>query len=378
MHDCSRPPASTPGDDLARRLDDIPGPVRPPVPTPTGPLTAHAPWHGSRVLVTGAQGFIGRHLVRRLVALGAAVTITERTTGAASPTTRSRRDVVPVPARVPRVGCDLGDATATRRRLHSLRPDVVFHLASRVQGDRRPDLVLPMLEDNTRVAVNLMAAAAELVPCRVVLAGSVEEAHHGEAPCSPYAAAKGAATTYAQLFHAQWGLAVTVARLAMVYGPDQPDTRKLLPYVVTRMLAGDTLQLGSGTRRIDWIYIDDVCAALLRAATADRAPGLVVDIGTGTATSIRDTVTRVATLIGYRNPLIFGARSDRLDEREHITDPTVAAELFGWRARTPLMEGLTRTVAWYRSRTKDEPPPHESPPRGRAQPVDEPCLGAAT
>ena len=342
-------------------------------------ISAATAWHGRQVLVTGAQGFIGRHLVRRLVALGAAVTVTRRTTDAAPPSTlsRERGDLLPRPGRTARVGCDLADAAATRRAVHELRPDVVFHLASRVQGDRRPDLVLPMLEDNTRTAVNVMAAAAELVPCRVVLAGSIEEARNGESPCSPYAAAKGAATSYAQLFHAQWGLPVTVARLAMVYGPDQPDTRKLLPYVVTRLLAGDPPRLGSGTRHLDWIYVDDVCEALLHAAVSDRAPGLVVDIGSGTATTIHDTVVQVAALTGYHKPLGFGERSDRLDDREFIADPSRAAEVLGWRARTPLVEGLTRTVDWYRSRTDHARTPHGSRPRGRARPAGESSVGVA-
>ena len=125
----------------------------------------------------------------------------------------------------------------------------MFHLASSVAGQRSADIAGTMLENNTRTAINVMTAAHHLGDRRVVLAGSIEEPREAdEAPCSPYAAAKSAATAYARLFHQQWDLPVTVLRPAMVYGPSQPDDTKLLPYVIGSMLDGRRPRLTSGVR----------------------------------------------------------------------------------------------------------------------------------
>lgn len=297
------------------------------------------------VLVTGAHGFIGRHLVTHLVSAGAHVHAAVRP---------GRVRPLRSPAGRPGVTWhegDLTDADATTRVVRTSGAEIVFHLASQVAGHRHPDLVLPMLDNNGRAAVNVMRAAHDLGDCRVVLAGSVEEPHDaGEAPCSPYAAAKLAATNYAMLFREQWGLPVTVLRPAMVYGPDQPDENKLIPYAIATMLDGHAPRLSSGTRPVDWIYIDDVCRAFLAAATRDHAVGVVADIGSGAGVTIADTVARLAALTGYRGPLEFGALADRAGDTARIADLAPARDMLGWRPETSLDAGLAQTVTWYADR----------------------------
>jgi len=293
---------------------------------------------GHRVLVTGATGFIGRHLMHRLRKEGAEVHALTRPGGSPRPdvagTTWHR--------------VDLDDREALTSTVHRIAPSVMFHLASRVEGRRDKALALPMLEANTRVAVALMTAALDLPECRVVLAGSIEEPRGEEPPVSPYAAAKGAATGYARLFHAQWELPVTVLRIAMVYGPDQPDDRKLIPYVCQCLADGGAPSLSSGTRPVDWVYIADVCDALYRAATCGDAPGRVLDIGSGQTATVAEVVTELADIAGYRGILGFGDVTDRRDDRAHIADTGPAAQHLDWRAETPLHTGLEWTLAWYR------------------------------
>lgn len=296
--------------------------------------------HRRRVLITGACGFIGRHLTRHLLAYGADVHALVRPETTEQP-----------PGPLPRVHWhrgDLGDAAEVAQVLDRIRPEVVFHLASRVEGHRDHDLVLPMLEDNLRVSINVMSAALRRAGCRVVLAGSVEEPHTpGEAPCSPYAATKAATTGFARLYHAQWDLPVTVLRLAMVYGPDQPDARKLVPHVITHLLAGQPPPLSSGSRGIDWTYIDDVCDAFVLAAIHPDAPGRVLDIGSGTATTVADTVALLTDLLGQRAVLKFGELPNRRHDTARIADLTEARTVLGWEPRTPLTSGLANTVHWY-------------------------------
>lgn len=303
----------------------------------TGPRRAPADDRltGRRVLVTGGSGFIGGHLLHRLVQGGARV-------HAVSRAARTRPGV-----HWERV--DLTDAAAVSALVAAVRPEVVLHLASEVAGARDLALVRPML-GSLAGTVHLLTAAAEQGGARVVLAGSVEEPRGSSSwtPTSPYAAAKWAATGYARMFHAVWGLPTVVLRVAMTYGPAQPDESKLVPYVIRSLLDGRAPAVGSGTRLVDWVHVDDVADAFLAAACADGVAGREVDVASGEPVSIRHTVDLLARLTGVAVPPRYGAVADRPLDAPQIADPTAARELMGWRPSVGLEDGMARTVAWYR------------------------------
>jgi UDP-glucose 4-epimerase len=138
-----------------------------------------------------------------------------------------------------------------------------------------------------------------------------------------------------------------VLRVAMVYGPGQPDTTKLVPYTALELLGGREPQLSSGTRLVDWVYVADVVDAFLAAAQRERAPGRVLDIGSGAQVSIRDTVELLAELVGGHAKPRFGAIADRPMDDPQLADPQPAEEVLGWRATTSLTDGLRATVRWY-------------------------------
>ncbi|WP_433371630.1 NAD-dependent epimerase/dehydratase family protein [Streptosporangium sp. CA-115845] len=294
-------------------------------------------WRGRRVLVTGASGFIGAHLVRRLGALGARVHAVGR---------RVRESTDGETWHV----ADVADEGAVQKLIASVRPEVVFHLASEVAGARDPRLVLPMLHSNLTGVVNLLTAVAGAPETRVVLAGSLEELRPeegGRAPSSPYAASKWAADGYARMFHHLWDVQVSNLRIGMVYGPGRQDTRKLVPYLALSLLRGQEPELGSGTRELDWVYVDDVVDAFLAAGETPDAAGRAFDIGTGKGTSIRDTVDLLSEIVGGRAVPRYGALTDRPLDSARIADPAPAAATLGWRPTVGLEEGLRRTVAWF-------------------------------
>ncbi len=131
------------------------------------------------------------------------------------------------------------------------------------------------------------------------------------------------------MFHAVYALSVVNLRLFMVYGPGQIDAAKLVPYVVTSLLADVSPQLSSGSRPVDWVYVSDVVDALVAAASATTGDdGTPIDIGSGSLVSIRDFVRQIAWRVDGRAELQFGA----LRDREH--EAVVAAELRSG-ARTP-------------------------------------------
>jgi UDP-glucose 4-epimerase len=291
--------------------------------------------------VTGASGFIGARLCRRAVEQGAIVhAVSRRWRGGEAEQIRWER-------------ADLSDLANTQALLRRVRPDVVLHLASEVAGARDRSLVLPMLNANLVAAVNVMQASVEEQCRRVVLAGSMEEPDFGDpeaVPQSPYAMAKWAAHGYARLFHALYDLPVVHLRIFMVYGPGQRDLRKLVPYATLSLLRGRAPELTSGTRGVDWIYVDDVVDAFLAAAVAQGIDGTSHDIGSGELVTGRALVERLCALVGSDVEPRFGARPDRRLERVRAADPASAARAMGWRPRVTLDEGLQRTIEFYRAR----------------------------
>jgi UDP-glucose 4-epimerase len=295
---------------------------------------------GRRVLVTGASGFIGARLCERAGKLGAVVHgVSRRSSPAASPAVHWEQ-------------LDLTDEAAVRAVARRVQPHVVLHLASEVSGDRSAEAVLPMLHANFVAAVNVMLACHEVGCRRVVLAGSMEEPDLGDPDAvaqSPYAAAKWAALTYAQMFRALYELSVVHLRIFMVYGPGQRDLRKLIPYVTTSLLRGEPPELMSGDREVDWVYVDDVVDAFLAAAVAPGAYGASLDIGSGELVTVRAVVAHLRRLVGGSVEPSFGALPDRRLERVRVAEPASAATAIGWRPRTPLEDGLARTVEFYRA-----------------------------
>ena len=296
---------------------------------------------GQRVLVTGATGFLGSHLVERLLAGGVQVHAV------------SRRATPPRGGSVRWAHLDLADPSATAELIDSIHPEVVFHLAGEVTGVPDLDMVLPVFHSTLHSTVNILTAVAGQGRGRVVLAGSLEEAGTGEdaPPSSPYAAAKWASTGYAEMFRALWGSSIVTLRVAMVYGPGQRNRRKLVPYVIDSLLRGQAPRLTSGVRRVDWVYVDDVIEAFLAAAGTPDASG-IMDIGSGSSTSIRHVVGVIRTLLDVDVEPDFGALPGRPHDREWLADLSAARRLLGWGPTVGLREGLAATVDWYR-RTRD-------------------------
>ncbi len=295
---------------------------------------------GQRVLVTGASGFIGSALCRRL---------------------RNHDVELHAISRMVQTSDDLGirwwqgdlaDAATVERIVDEVRPDLVFHLASHVAGAREVEYVLPTMRSNLLSTINLMAALASHDCDRLVLAGSMEEPRLDDAnqtPSSPYAAAKWAASGYGRMFHLLYELPVVTLRIFMVYGPGQTDLGKLIPYVILSLLRGETPQLTSGRRAVDWIFVEDVIDGLLAAATAADVGGASFDIGSGSSLTIRKIVETLTNIIDPAIVPAFGAVEDRPMETVRLANIAETQQRLGWSPQTSPQLGLEKTVEWYRS-----------------------------
>lgn len=293
---------------------------------------------GARALVTGASGFIGAAVTRRLLQEGVEVHALYRRTPAENLHHAIWRQ------------CDVEDGAAVRRIVGTVHPDFVFHLASHVSGSRELEIVGPTLRSNLLSTVNVLTAATETGCRRIVLTGSMEEPAPSAAwsvPSSPYAAAKSAASAYGRMFHMLYGAPVVMLRLFMVYGPGQTDIKKLVPYTIMSLLNGTAPQLSSGRRNVDWVYVDDVVESYMRAALRSGVEGKTIDIASGQPVTVRTLVERLVAMINADIAPQFGALVERAGEQEPVANLTAAETLLQWQAKTDLTEGLKRTVSWY-------------------------------
>jgi UDP-glucose 4-epimerase len=307
-----------------------------------------------KALVTGARGFIGSALCKRLVASGIEVHAVSR-----NPPTDPKhwwRAVAGDMGHATQATAvqwweaDLVELEAARHLVRAIRPDATFHMASLVTGSRDLKMVLPVLQNNFLTGFNLLMATAEAGAGRVVLAGSCEEPDDIQsAPSSPYAAAKWSASGYARMFHALYQTSVVIAKIFMVYGPAQSDHAKLVPYVITSLLRGEEPRLSSGARLIDWIFVDDLADGLIRCAQAPVIDGQTVELGSGELISIREIVKQLSKLIPCAVDPQFGALPDRSFERVRKADIAASYKLIGWQPSTSLRAGLIRTVEWYKN-----------------------------
>lgn len=306
-----------------------------------------------KVLVTGARGFIGSQLCRRLVANVELHAVSRRPPADVKEWWRS---IGGDPGDISRAlairwwNIDLADLEATRKLVRSVDPGTTYHLASIASGTRSFDMVLPLLQNNFLSAFNLLLTSTEVGAGRIVLAGSVEEPDDQDpVPCSPYAAAKAAASGYARMFGALFHTKVVMPRIAMVYGPGQLDLTRLVPYVATAFLRGEQPRLTSGSRLVDWVFVEDVVDGLIACARTPGADGRTVHLGSGRFCSIREIVEHLQELIPGAPAPVFGAVPDRPLERQVKSDIAISHREIGWVPSTPLLAGLRRTVEWYRT-----------------------------
>ncbi|NKZ04739.1 NAD-dependent epimerase/dehydratase family protein [Actinomadura latina] len=300
-------------------------------------------------LVTGAAGFIGSHLVDRLLADGHEVIGVDDMTSGAN-----------VRPGVELWEMDVADPALVEKAA-ARRPEVVCHLAAQVSV--RVSVSDPLADARTNVlgTANVLEAARAAGGRKVVFTSScavygVPDALPVPAgaelrPASPYAASKVSGEVYAGMYRRLHGIDYTTLTLANVYGPRQtPEGEAGVVSIFTdALLSGrPTKVYGDGTQTRDYVYVLDVVDAFARAA-GDAGGGLRFNVGTGLQTADRDLHTLVAEAAGAPDDPEFAP--PRLGDLPAMAvDPAATREVLGWEPAVGLAEGLAETVAWARER----------------------------
>lgn len=282
-----------------------------------------------RIVITGATGFIGRALARRLLEQSAAVTafVTE------SPGELAQANF---PESVRTVQVDLRYAGGMARAIKDADPTVVIHLAA--VGVTDPFLpVSEALRGNLDATINLLKGVAGR--CRLLIARSP----HDREPMNVYAASKAAAWAFCEMYHRAEGWPIVGVMPFQAYGPGG-SPRTVLGAAVKAAKAGENFPTTSGEQVRDWIYVDDVADGIIAAARAENIEGETIELGTGIGTPLRDVVAQVFKLAPSGQPM-FGALPQRPGEVvSQIADADRTERLTGWRAAVGLDEGLRKIL----------------------------------
>lgn len=290
---------------------------------------------GKNTLVIGATGFIGSHLASALASHDSNVVCASRNI-------ENRCSLISTSMTWDE--CDASKRTDVERILDLYRPEIIYHLTSDSKGGRDIAIIPDSLRNDVIATTNVLLEAAKLGGIHVVIAGSFEEPSKDDKfPCSPYAAAKAANTSYARMISALGGLEVSILRLMMVYGPLQKHY-KIFPYVINKLRDGQLAEIGSARRVLDFVYVDDVIDAFLRVGSLPWTSADPIDIGTGSLMRLRDCIEIIGELMGRPDLLRFGAIEDRVLEREEAADTELARLKLGWQARTRFRDGIRATI----------------------------------
>jgi nucleoside-diphosphate-sugar epimerase len=314
-------------------------------------------WAGRRVLLTGADGFLGSHLTERLLAEGATMAVLVRPSSVVGTAGHALRNLARVEHALDRIiAADVAGSDATSA-IVDWQPERILHLAADAYVDRSFDHPAEVLRSNVEGTLRVLEAARRCPRLERVLVTSsseiygdaqtpaIDESHPLE-PTSPYAASKLAADRLAYAWHRTYGLPIAIIRPFNTFGPRHPYD--VIPKFVARALRGEPLTVhGSGEQSRDLTYVDDMVEAFVRMGEHPAAIGRAVNFGTGVAISIRALAERIVALAGSRSPIVHGpARTAEVSRL--CCDHGLANRLLDWRPRVSLDEGLVRTIAWAR------------------------------
>ena len=313
-------------------------------------------WKDKKVLVTGAGGFIGSHLVERLVGLGASVKAFVRYNsrndwGLLELLPREKiKEVEIMPG-------DLRDSHAVHDAVRDT--DVIFHLGSLIAIPYSYVHPRETIETNIIGALNILISAKEIGTEKLIHTSTSEvygtakyvpiDEKHPLQGQSPYSASKTGADMIAESFYRSFDVPVATIRPFNTYGPRQ-SARAVIPTIILQALTGKQVRLGSLHPTRDYTYVDDVVEAFIKVAESRDAVGKVINIGSNFEMSIGDIAKKILSILGKDNMAIVTDQKRVRPEKSEVErlwcDNTLAKNVLGWAPRASFDVGLRKTIKW--------------------------------
>ena len=310
---------------------------------------------GKHIFITGGTGFIGSHLVRRLIRDGNDVHVFHRAGSSFRRIADSIHDATLWQG-------DLGDFESVLSILKAVKPDTIYHLAGstdvRILDDNWTQID-KSIADNVVGSLNLVRAA-QLSGSgiqRFIRTGGLEEYGRGpvpydenqrEAPVSPYSASQVAVTHYCRMLSDYTHFRMITLRPALVYGPDQSDAF-FIPSLIRHCLRDADFIMTSGEQYRDFIYISDLVDALIRCGQAALESDEIINVGSGGKHKIIHVAQRISELTGSRAKFVIGDLAARPSEIQELYCKIEKAQaLLKWSPRVSMEDGLQQTIQWFK------------------------------
>ena len=314
-------------------------------------------WQAKQVLVTGAGGFIGSHLVETLLARGAKVRAFVRYTSRQDPGMLRQLSTEDF-SKIELIAGDLRDEQAVRQAVKDCQ--IVFHLGALISIPYSYRHPVEVASTNFMGTLNILTACLDAGVERLVHTSTSEvygtarrvpiaESHPLQGQ-SPYSASKIGADKLAESFFCAYDLPVVTVRPFNTFGPRQ-SARAVIPTIITQALVNDTLKLGNLAATRDFTYVADTVDGFIRAAEAQGVEGQLFNLGTGAEISIGELAGQIIRML--HRPVEIRMDSERLrpdasEVQRLLSDNSSAVQRLDWRPAHTLEQGLEHTIAWIR------------------------------
>jgi len=312
-----------------------------------------------KILITGAAGFIGSHLTRKLVQDGYQVGIIELADS-------QRWRIKDVLKKTTVYEIDLKDTKAILDSICHFEPDVIFHLATYYAVEHHQQEIPLMANTNVLGAHNLLEASVQASVKLFVNTSSCFVYMQKDKPLQEkdklkpinlYALTKIQAEQACAFYSEAYDLRTITFRLFPPYGPGD-HARRLIPYVIKNMIDGNSLKMTTGTQKWDMIFVDDIIAAYMRLLELPQLDSKyeVLNIGTGNTVSVKEIVSHIKKITGSSVEPEWDAIPHRSNEVWYVAANTRKTEsLLGWKPKTQILdEGLDQTVKWFQQYWKED------------------------
>lgn len=315
-------------------------------------------WSNKRVMVTGAGGFLGSHLVEQLLAEGAEVRAFVRYNSRGDPgllrliqtKDRSRLEIV---------AGDLRDENAIRKAVEASQ--IIFHMGAMISIPYSYRHPVEVAETNFMGTLNILVACRDYKVERLIHTSSSEvygtalqvpinESHPLQGQ-SPYSASKIGADKLAESFFCAYELPVVTVRPFNTYGPRQ-SARAVIPTIITQALSLNSIRLGNQNTSRDFTFVKDTVAGLMKAAESTGVEGQVLNLGTGQEIRIGDLAQKIIQKIGRSVEIDMDPvrlRPERSEVLRLLSDNTLARKSLGWEPKVSLDDGLNETIDWIKA-----------------------------
>jgi len=301
--------------------------------------------------ITGATGFIGANLTRELLARNFDVHIIARTTS-------NMWRLQDIKGKIKVHNVDILEEKKLTSVVKQIKPDYIFHLAAygaypRIQTDEKK-----ILQTNIIGTYNMLKAALDLPYSCFINTGTSSEYGIKNKPMKEsdvlepnmtYGVAKAAATMLCQHYARLYKKPIITLRPFSVYGYYEESFR-LIPHVIINCINGKNVELSSGGQKRDFIFVEDLIEAYIKAMENPSTKGLVLNVGSGHDISVKEVANMIYNLMKSKNKLMFGKKSKELFETDVFwrADISKSRKVLNWKQKTSLNAGLKKTIDWFK------------------------------